>query len=85
MQQNLGRMEAVALPLFRKGHVPIIGEWSALPLLRQAGSTHPGDEAYQEISYPWRTACCVDAMRYFALRELLREPTKTYELPRNKD
>lgn len=52
MQQNLQRMEAVALPLFQKGHVPIIGEWLALPLLRQAGSMQPGDEAYQKISYP---------------------------------
>ena len=52
MQQNLQRMEAVALPLFRKGHVPVIGEWLALPLLKQAGSAQPGDEAYQEISYP---------------------------------
>ena len=29
-----------------------MGEWLALPLLQLAGSTKPGDEAYQEISYP---------------------------------
>jgi len=52
MQQNLNRMEAMALPLFRAGHIPLIGEWLALPLLKAAGSKHPGDEAYQEISYP---------------------------------
>jgi hypothetical protein len=52
MQQNLNRMEAMALPLFRAGHIPLIGEWLALPLLKAAGSTTPGDEAYQEISYP---------------------------------
>jgi hypothetical protein len=52
MANNLRKMEEAALPIFRAGHIPVIGEWLALPLLKQAGSTHPGDEAYQEISYP---------------------------------
>ena len=52
MRQNLNRLEAMALPLFRMGHIPMIGEWLALPLLQLAGSVKPGDEAYQEISYP---------------------------------
>jgi hypothetical protein len=52
MARNLRRLEAVTLPLFRAGHVPVIGEWLALPLLREAGSTSPGDAAYQEIAYP---------------------------------
>jgi hypothetical protein len=52
MQQNLRRLEAVALPLYRAGHIPMIGEWLALPLLRQAGSTAPGDAIYREILYP---------------------------------
>lgn len=52
MQQNLSRLEAAALPLFRLGHIPMIGEWVALPLLELAGSTQPGDEAYKEILYP---------------------------------
>jgi hypothetical protein len=33
IQKNLEHLESVALPLFRKGHVPIIGEWVALPLM----------------------------------------------------
>lgn len=52
MQQNLDRMEAMALPLFRAGHIPIIGEWFALPLLKTANCQYPGDGIYQEISYP---------------------------------
>ena len=52
MANNLAKLEAVTLPLFRDGHIPVIGEWLALPLLREAGSTHPGDAAYEEISYP---------------------------------
>jgi hypothetical protein len=52
MQQNLDRLQAAALLIFRLGHTPIIGEWVALPLLKLAGSTKPGDEAYEEILYP---------------------------------
>ena len=52
MQQNLDKLEAIALPLFRLGHIPMIGEWVALPLLQHAGSTKPGDAAYEEILYP---------------------------------
>lgn len=52
MKENLGRLESVALPLFRKGHIPFIGEWMALPLIRLAGSQRPGDEAWEEIQYP---------------------------------
>ncbi len=52
MQQNLNNLESFALPLFRKGHIPMIGEWVALPLIRLAGSVKPGDEAWEEIQYP---------------------------------
>ena len=52
MKKNLDYLESVALPLFRKGHVPIIGEWVALPLIKLAGSAKPGDEAWEEVQYP---------------------------------
>jgi hypothetical protein len=52
MAQNLRTLEAAALPLYRAGHIPLIGEWIALPLLREAGSKHPGDAIYDEILYP---------------------------------
>ena len=52
MQQNLDRLNSYALALFRAGHIPLIGEWLALPLLKAAGSKQPGDAFYQEISYP---------------------------------
>ena len=52
MKQNLDKLESVALTLFRAGHIPMIGEWLALPLLRLAGSQKPGDDAYNEILYP---------------------------------
>jgi hypothetical protein len=52
MERNLSKLESVTLDLFRAGHLPVIGEWLALPLLRQAGSRVPGDGPYQEILYP---------------------------------
>jgi len=52
MRQNLRKLENAALPLFRSGHIPIIGEWVALPLMEIAGSKRPGDEVYEEILYP---------------------------------
>ena len=49
---NVRAMEAYALPVFRAGHIPMLGEWIALPLIHQAGSTHIGDEAFNEIFHP---------------------------------
>jgi hypothetical protein len=52
MQQNLSRLESAALQVFRKGHLPMIGEWVALPLIKQAGSVQPGDAVWDEMQYP---------------------------------
>jgi hypothetical protein len=52
MEKNLRRLEEAALPLFRAGHIPMIGEWIALPLMRAAGSKRIGDAAYTELAYP---------------------------------
>ena len=49
---NVHAMEAYALPLFRKGHVPILGEWLALPLVGLAGSERIGDAAFDEVFHP---------------------------------
>lgn len=52
IQQNMDNLEAMALPIFRKGHIPMIGEWVANPLIELAGSKEIGDEIFQEIQYP---------------------------------
>lgn len=52
MRKNLDYLESVTLQLFRAGHLPVIGEWVALPLLHLAGSVRPGDGPYEEILYP---------------------------------
>jgi len=49
---NVRAMEAYALPLFRAGHVPVVGEWLALPLVQLAGSKQVGDAAFDEIFHP---------------------------------
>ena len=36
---NLAALESVSWPIFQAGHVPMIGEWVALPVMRGAGST----------------------------------------------
>ena len=52
MAGNLRALEKHALPIWRAGHVPMIGEWVALPLMGVAGSKRVGDEVYEEIAYP---------------------------------
>ena len=52
MAENVRVMEAYALPLFRAGHIPVVGEWLALPLVARAGSQRVGDAAFAEIFHP---------------------------------
>ncbi|MFF7360710.1 DUF4406 domain-containing protein [Streptomyces sp. NPDC008125] len=51
MADNLARLEAAAWPVFAAGHVPVIGEWIALPVLRSAGAG-PTDPLADEVLYP---------------------------------
>lgn len=52
LADNVRAMEAYALPLFRAGHIPVVGEWFALPLVALAGSTRVGDAGFDEIFHP---------------------------------
>lgn len=52
MAANLRRLEEVSVPLFKAGHLPMIGEWVALPVWRAAGGRRLGDELYDQIFYP---------------------------------
>ncbi|MBE1577001.1 DUF4406 domain-containing protein [Amycolatopsis roodepoortensis] len=52
LARNLARLEEVAWPIFRSGHVPMIGEWVALPVLRGAGGKTVADPIAKEIMYP---------------------------------
>jgi hypothetical protein len=52
LARNVAFMESFALPIFRLGHMPIVGEWMALPLVHTAGSERIGDVAFSEIFHP---------------------------------
>ncbi|MBT2288141.1 GDP-mannose pyrophosphatase NudK [Paenibacillus albidus] len=49
---NLRAMNEAALQVYRIGHLPVLGEWYALPLLEMAGSTGIGDAVFNEIFHP---------------------------------
>ncbi len=52
MAANLLRLEAASWPIFKKGHVPMIGEWAALPVWHAAGGQEIGDKLYDQILHP---------------------------------
>jgi GDP-mannose pyrophosphatase NudK len=52
MRQNVEEMERYALPIFRAGHIPVLGEWLALPLVALGGSKKVGDEVFNEVFHP---------------------------------
>jgi len=52
IKKNVQEMESHALPIFRAGHIPVLGEWLALPLVELAGSMRIGDQAFNEIFHP---------------------------------
>jgi hypothetical protein len=55
IKRNVQEMESFALPIFRAGHTPVLGEWLALPLVELAGSKQIGDQAFNEIFHPIAT------------------------------
>jgi len=52
LADNLAALESVSWPIFQAGHVPMIGEWVALPVMRGAGSTAVGDQISEQVLYP---------------------------------
>lgn len=49
---NVNAMTEMSLRLFRAGHLPVMGEWFALPLIEYAGSKQIGDPIFNEIFHP---------------------------------
>lgn len=52
MARNLRRLEEAAWPIFQAGHIPMIGEWVALPVLRSAGVDSVTDPLAERVMYP---------------------------------
>jgi hypothetical protein len=49
---NVKAMTDMALELYNMGHMPVLGEWFALPLIEAAGSKQTGDEIFNKIFHP---------------------------------
>jgi len=52
IEANVKAMTDTALELYRMGHMPVLGEWFALPLIEAAGSKAVGDAIFNEIFHP---------------------------------
>ena len=50
--RNVGAMTEASLQVFRAGHLPVMGEWYAMPLIEHAGSRAIGDAVFNEIFHP---------------------------------
>jgi hypothetical protein len=49
---NRARLESFALPIYERGHLPMIGEWLALPIIHAACGQEHGDQVIQDYQYP---------------------------------
>ena len=52
IEANVKAMTDMALNLYRMGHMPVLGEWFALPLIAAAGSLKTGDAIFNELFHP---------------------------------
>lgn len=49
---NVKAMTDSALEIYNIGHLPVLGEWFALPLIEAAGSKKIGDDMFNKIFHP---------------------------------
>ena len=49
---NVKAMTETALEIYKKGHMPMLGEWFALPIIEAAGSKQIGDNIFNELFHP---------------------------------
>lgn len=49
---NVKAMTDAALEIYNIGHLPVMGEWFALPLTEAAGSKKIGDDIFNKIFHP---------------------------------
>jgi nudix-type nucleoside diphosphatase (YffH/AdpP family) len=52
IEQNVAYMTSIALQVYEAGHLPVLGEWYALPLIEKAGSSRIGDSVFNRIFHP---------------------------------
>jgi hypothetical protein len=49
---NRERLESYALPIWERGHLPMIGEWLVHPIVHSAGARAAGDAVFNAYQYP---------------------------------
>ena len=49
---NRARLESFACPVYERGHLPMVGEWMALPIIHAAGGRSHGDAVFDAYQYP---------------------------------
>ena len=52
IEKNVKAMNDTALKIYKTGHLPVLGEWFALPLIATAGSKEMGDAIWNELFHP---------------------------------
>jgi hypothetical protein len=52
IEANVKAMTDAALQLYKMGHIPVLGEWFALPLIEAAGSKQIGDAIFNDMFHP---------------------------------
>lgn len=52
IEKNVKAMNDTALKIYQLGHLPVLGEWFALPLIATAGSKEMGDAIWNELFHP---------------------------------
>jgi len=52
IQKNVDAMNEMALKVYQAGHLPVLGEWFALPLIETAGSKEMGDDIWNQLFHP---------------------------------
>lgn len=78
IEKNVAAMTEASLRLFRAGHLPVLGEWYALPLIEHVGSATPFSTRY---SIPYRAALSPSAAVACASAVHRPAPTKWSTLP----
>lgn len=49
---NRAELERHALPIYQRGHLPLVGEWLAWPIIQAAGGRTHDDAVFKAYQYP---------------------------------
>lgn len=52
IRANLARMEAMAGPVFARGHLAVVAEWLSWPIIAQAGGDSHASPQFAKYQYP---------------------------------